>query len=129
MNIKNTIATISMVVILVLVPSLSALEYTATDSTTADCDLAIKGGLLPISFIVANHKDTEITAQFELTSLSRGGSRGSFTVPAKKTIDMGPPAPIGFYIVIAHLSAGGSSLTRIGVVIGMVVIFVTPPFL
>ena len=87
-------------------------------------ELYIRGGIGAITFTVVNHGDTEVIAYTHLTGRPAGevpfGVPPGMTATSRRTT-------IGFRPVVCSLSAGSASLVRLGVILGVVILFLPIP--
>jgi len=99
---------------------LVAIPGVAAEHTTGNVDLNIRGGI-GVHFTIANHKETSVTAEWEVTT-PIGQSTQLTVVPSGVTINPMSLVIRVFSPVVVRLEAEGQQVSRIGYVVGVFVI-------
>jgi hypothetical protein len=117
------IGTIMALATLLVLPAIGA----QTQDMATEVKLMIRGGL-GYTFMVNNFGNTTVIAAYSVKTLSGNLlDSGNFSVTPGWGYGRGSVTS-GFGWIVASLSVGDQSISRTGLVLGMFVIFVTPPF-
>ena len=119
MNGIGKIGGLLFLVLLVLLPSTSA------HITTASNVVSIHGGIGGVVFSVKNNEDESTVATYSISNL-RGNIKvaGTFDVTGHESRNVVQPL-VGFGMVVASLNACRQTKTRVGMLIGTSVVFIT----
>jgi len=93
----------------------------------SDCELKIRGGIGSITFFIDNQKDTPVDVYIRIT-VHNYLEEISIEAQAHQSLVLTKEI-YGFGLIIVQMSAAGNTVTRAGVGLGLLILFLTPPYL